>query len=290
MSASVHLTAAPRVGLPRELVIKIFLCAVQSSTSCCLALCAVSTWARHIALPHLYTTVLINHTSAELFLSTTAIPLPADFVRHLWADCSRSQLLTIIPRCRNISHITIPSSGFRSFAEPPLLEYFSAGGGGGCDIHVLMPHHFPQYERPPSQHPHGIQLFDRITHLRLTQPVDLRMELFVGYMRRLTHLAVLCGDADVRDLAYMLPVVQDSSIEVFVLVLSGEHLSVNQSQEVEKWVRETRRVEERIYVVRPLCDKVKEEWEVEVRGGGTIWERALEYTHQLMNHRNSRTE
>ncbi|KAF8876149.1 hypothetical protein BD779DRAFT_174027 [Infundibulicybe gibba] len=101
-------------------------------------------------------------------------------------------------------------------------------------------------------------------------------------MNRLTHLALLCSEADLMQV--FRAVVDETSVEVFVLVLSLDYATKDTCREVEDWVYEMREEgEDILYAVRPLCDDLEEEWDTEVRGGPTIWERAAEHTQELMD-------
>ncbi|KAF8876156.1 hypothetical protein BD779DRAFT_174075 [Infundibulicybe gibba] len=94
------------INLPRGPGIKTFLHIAKSSL--------VPTWARHIALLYLYTTIPITHTSTELFPSSTVKPLALPSINFQPTD------FAAITRCRNIA---IPSSGLRLFTSFPCASH-----------------------------------------------------------------------------------------------------------------------------------------------------------------------
>ncbi|KAF8875905.1 hypothetical protein BD779DRAFT_1561968, partial [Infundibulicybe gibba] len=75
--------------------------------------------------------------------------------------------------------------------------------------------------------------------------------------------------------------VEDTSIEVFVLVLQDGR----KRPEIENWVRSSRKENEWIYAVWVVWrwGELELEWDIEVRGGTTIWEMAARQTQQLMS-------
>ncbi|KAF8876153.1 hypothetical protein BD779DRAFT_1475756 [Infundibulicybe gibba] len=125
----------------------------------------------------------------------------------------------------------------------------------------------------------------RITHLRLEDSITVAVDVLFGCMSRLTHLALSCDDSDTYEWMHIFEAVaEERSMEIFALVLSLDCITEGTHQAVEGQVCEMRKEgESTVYVVRPLFEDLKEEWDAKVRGGPTIWERAVEYTQQLMD-------
>ncbi|KAF8885632.1 hypothetical protein BD779DRAFT_1673591 [Infundibulicybe gibba] len=266
--------------LPPELVCKIFLHAAQSSSSSCRTLCEVSTWARHLALPHLYATISLNtcDTLAQFLLSVIT---PSCSPRaHRVPSCRGGA------ECLGYSHLgkvqdprpTLPEHipyrlRWLQFYLACRRRRLSATRPEGCgqraDLDVLMLHNGTQHDWTTFCYAQyrNINTAARITHLRLGDPVKFETQLRVGHMRRLTHLAVPCGTRMWRSRAH--------------ITFSEEYMTKDQCREVEDWVRLTRKTEERIYMVRPLYDQLRDEWNAEARGGATVWERASQYTRSL---------
>ncbi|KAF8876168.1 hypothetical protein BD779DRAFT_1475766 [Infundibulicybe gibba] len=279
---------------PVELVHKILRHAAQSSSSACRTLCQVSAWTRCIALPHFYTTISIrSETNLSRFLSSiTSLPVlppnptfdPAVNVQNIWIafksiklnqEMFQSRTIECFP---NLSHLAFTACNTGRLARMGTFAFIPTDLHRGKDLHVLILHNstgMPNYSHRIYTHHH---LFSRITHLRFADPVALYSQLYISHMRRLTHIAVPCGLADVDDI---LPIIEGTLVKVFVIVLPSDE---SHCRDIETWVCETRRSgrSEHIYAVRPLCGDIRDEWDAEIRGGAAVWERAFEHTRLLM--------
>ncbi|KAF8877293.1 hypothetical protein BD779DRAFT_1475300 [Infundibulicybe gibba] len=75
-----------------------------------------------------------------------------------------------------------------------------------------------------------------------------------------------------------------TSVKVFVVVLKLKHLDESECQIFEDWIRESRKENERIYAVgQPDLPVLEEEWDAEIRGATTIWERAATKSKYMFN-------
>ncbi|KAF8876148.1 hypothetical protein BD779DRAFT_1561233 [Infundibulicybe gibba] len=257
--------------LPPELVYEILLYAAKSSTSSCHALCQVSTWARRLALPHLYATISITPRTLPMFFVFG--------VRHIWIafkSANRTEELIksfILQYCRNLSHFAIDARDTDHLFDGIPKENSNITSVEG--VHILMLHNRTR----SAHHPYDNPFFARVTHLRFGDPLGPRIRLLrLGHMRRLTHFAVPCSAVSVEELECIPTVVQDTAVKCFVLIVSNAYLDEDQCRVIEDWVCGMRKVDKRIYLVRSLYDGYEKEWDMEVRGGVTIWERAFEYT------------
>ncbi|KAF8870187.1 hypothetical protein BD779DRAFT_1581715 [Infundibulicybe gibba] len=144
------------------------------------------------------------------------------------------------------------------------------------DLHVVL---IQNYTYPSLLAPVGKNsLFTRITHLRLEDPMGLAPFQLVVDMPRLTHLAIPCWyDENLDEIPSR---ISGTSVKVFVVVL--KYLDESECQVFEDWIRESRKENEWIYAVGQQ-DLLEEEWNAEVRGVTTIWERAAAHTRLLMN-------
>ncbi|KAF8885620.1 hypothetical protein BD779DRAFT_1471528 [Infundibulicybe gibba] len=270
--------------LPLEILPIIFLQAAESSTSSCRALCVVSSWVRHLALPILYRTVFIDRTKCDAFAQSIALNSltcspspafrPADALRHLWVAFGSKALKSIVSCCENITHLAISPQDLVGLID---LTPEAAGVHtrmGDLQV-VLIPNcsYCPSFGRPVRTNP----LLTRITHLHLEDPLRAAPWQLVAGMPRLTHLAIPWGYDEIPN--RMPNKISNTSVKVLVIVLT--HVNKSECQVVEDWVCELREEKMRVYAVRQHSQL--EEWDTEVRGGTPIWERAAEYTQLLMN-------
>ncbi|KAF8876146.1 hypothetical protein BD779DRAFT_1561229 [Infundibulicybe gibba] len=276
--------------LPFELLYIIFLQVAESSTSSCRTLCAVSSWVRHLALPFLYRTVSIACPSSLTFC-------PADALRHLWVPFVSKTLAPIVRYCDNVSHLAVhPRDLVRlSNVTAPSPEHQNKARvhAGKCDLHVVLLQNYAYRGWPISRSSYYVNgthsLFHRITHLRLEDPIKpaFASRLPISDMPRLTHLAAPGGNAErnlyqvFEDLDWVLGRLSGTSVKVFVVVLMQEFLGENGWRAVEDRVCELHEENGGIYAVGQ--DRLYQEWNTEVRGGTTIWERAVEHTQRLVS-------
>ncbi|KAF8876141.1 hypothetical protein BD779DRAFT_1561206 [Infundibulicybe gibba] len=296
------------IDFPLELVYKILLHVAQSSTLSCRMLCEVSTWVRHLALPLLYTTVPAQAIENMISLHPVCSPSPgfkpAEAVRNIWAPSDNTNWLDIMRHCTRLFHLASTYEGLtqlvsdgKCFSNPKdtLMET--------NDLRILMldnpswAYDGEDWSLCENSNDKNLHFFRRITHLRLEDPAFLEAEIRFSHMDRLTHLAIPFRDPekDLRPifeeyLKEILDALERTSVQVFVIVLSHDDLPEDKCQDVEKWVCELRNERSGVYVVRPLYDDLKEEWDAEVGGGITIWERAAEYTQLLVDRTHSRAD
>jgi hypothetical protein len=83
-----------------------------SSPQTCLSLCLVASWTRKLALPHLFSTIILIHSSAVLILN----PDPEErkqFVRNVW--CRRNwpkAILACTRLCPGMANLSIAARDF----------------------------------------------------------------------------------------------------------------------------------------------------------------------------------
>ena len=68
------------------------------------------------------------------------------------------------------------------------------------------------------------------------------------------------------------------SLEMFVVAGVRKPLQHAHWKRLEEWVREKRRVDKRVFFVEVPAMDIQAEWEEEMRGGESIWDRAFRYT------------
>jgi hypothetical protein len=69
---------------------------------------------------------------------------------------------------------------------------------------------------------------------------------------------------------------------MLVVVIAMDSRDVGDKLVVEEWVVRIRYMDPRIYLLKSLCGGagVQEQWEEEMRGGESIWDKAIRYTRQ----------
>ncbi|KAF8876166.1 hypothetical protein BD779DRAFT_1561277 [Infundibulicybe gibba] len=287
------------VDFPPVVVRKILLHAAQSSASSCRALCEVSTWVRHLALPFRYITIPINVVGSIICSRPVCSPSPGfdpqTVVRHIWALDESEEWEKILQCCTRVSHLAISETNLIPLSDATMrLQRATAHTPSLINgLHVLIlhwrdPYSYSKDSLDGTMHGNfgdtGPYFFQCITHLRLEDPIQLAY-LRLGQMNRLTHLAAPWGKMD-EDWLMKLFEVLDMPVEMFVLVVSLDDMPEDTCQKAENLVCRIRKNFKRgvvFHVVRPLYDVLKDEWNAEVRGGPTIWERAVKYTQELMD-------
>ncbi|KAF8876159.1 hypothetical protein BD779DRAFT_1475761 [Infundibulicybe gibba] len=204
--------------------------------------------------------------------------------------------------CTGLSHLASTHENLVLLAEDE--ECFNDSGHLSNDLHVLMLSN-PGWENDSvgwalheSSDNDNLHFFRRITHLRLEGPAGLEVGMHLDHMDRLTHLAIPFPNTEEdlelvleEHLTGMLDVLERTSVEVFVIVLSLEVQPEDQCQDIEKWVCEVRnKGASGVYVVRTVYDDLEEEWDAEVKGGVTMWKRAVEYTRLLVGRTHPRID
>jgi hypothetical protein len=290
---------SPFAYFPPELVFHIFSIAAAVSRHSCLALCRVSSWARHIALPHLLHTVVIkNHLSNSQFHRCLREPTykPGDlafraapFVRNVWMEAMSDGVLSVFSACDNIEHLAVTDGAFLWLihASSPLamVDLFSGkilqnAFTRDRDLHLTMIN--PARNWPHPNYPHDAtkrsQLFSKITHIRLANLSlsQTHWENDMSLFTRLSHLAIplydwLLNGSGLQHLLQLL------SLDMLVAVIMQDLADRAPAKESLTAIR---KVDSRLYFVESHCQGVdiQSEWEVEMRGGESIWERAIRYT------------
>ncbi|KAF8876144.1 hypothetical protein BD779DRAFT_173617 [Infundibulicybe gibba] len=201
-----------------------------------------------------------------------------------WDDV---EWVDIMQHCTGLSHLAISYESLSQFVEVMDSSSRKDVFIGTGDLHLLMLENPRCYwslhgdPRDKSRH-----FFQRITHLRLEDPADLNEIMHGDYVPRMTHLAVPCGlDYFAEEHpGFLRDVIEGTPVEVLVLVLSHDHLPEDKCRNVEDSVCRARdEGVTGVYAVRSLYGELEEEWDAEVRGGATIWERAVKYTQWLMD-------
>ncbi|PPQ72053.1 hypothetical protein CVT26_006736 [Gymnopilus dilepis] len=289
--------------LPTELVIDIFVHGCELSTEISLALSQVSTWARKIALPYVYQTVVIkNHATKQAFAKTLnqrSIQAPhpdfrpKDYVQSLWLEAVSNRTLTIFSSCDNLVNLALPADNMM------WLVYSSSPASSANvmsmlpprtitrkkDLHVLILNaKNPKWSlrNNVSNNPaHTSPFFAKVTHLRIGLVGPYNTHLDLAHFTRLTHIAVPYHQPEDQNLSDLLRVFDFPATVFLVVVLLRDMLSDTQYQKAIDWVRQTRVTNPKVYVVTSRHSDLQSEWEEEARRGFSIWDKA-EITSRML--------
>ncbi|KIM74643.1 hypothetical protein PILCRDRAFT_828065, partial [Piloderma croceum F 1598] len=291
--------------LPVELVNIIFVLAAQSSRHACLDLCLVASWARQIALPHLFCTLVAKDHGVKFqkyLADPPYVPIntrinAASLVKNVWMPleghpATTDSVLDVFENCHNLMHMALSIHCFfkliRATSPPPLepVERTVSGPAPECDrdIHLTMlcatsfRWAFPEYWRPNFLH--RSPLYDRITHIRVETLSSYRTRYDLRHFSRLSHLSVPYYNS-IQHIAEQLDdFLELRSLEMFVVAGVRKPFQEAHWRRLEKWVLAQRREDKRVFFVEVPAMDIQVEWEREMRGGESIWERAIHYTTQ----------
>jgi hypothetical protein len=132
--ASVLSRPSPFIHLPTELVHYVLQLAAASSRSCSLNVCLVASWARQIALPYLFHTILIDGAMTydkfeQYVVDPPYMPvktnfLARSFVKGLWMQgIDWRQISAISEACDNITHLALQVAYLYRFSLPDVRFY-----------------------------------------------------------------------------------------------------------------------------------------------------------------------
>jgi hypothetical protein len=292
--------------LPVELVNIIFGLAAESSRHTCLDLCLVASWARQIALPYLFRTLVAKDHGAKfnIYLANRAcIPIntninPASLVKHVWmpleTDDTTNPVLDVFENCHNIVHIALTIYCFCTLiraTSPPLIADMRKTISGPAldrdrDLHLTLLSTtffnwtFPQYWQPNVMR--RSPLYDQITHIRVETVNSFHVyHLFkLDHFSRLSHLSVPYYHPTQHVAEQLDDLLELQSLEMFVVAGVRKPLQQAHWKRLQEWVWAKRRSDKRVFFVEVPAMDIQAEWEAEMRGGESLWDRALRYTTQ----------
>ncbi|KAF8192955.1 hypothetical protein BJ912DRAFT_961518 [Pholiota molesta] len=262
--------------LPPELVDHILRYACILSPSFCLVLSQTSSWARKLALPYLYSTMILKDVRTTKLVWENMVKRPIDdqalgyHVRSVWTKFVCEKFLDIFRRCDQLSKLALREQDFRfiiylSSVQLPTSELYISEQTISCkpDIHLLIfSARNGSWSFPPPDAMLGLPVspfYSKITHLRLGQmgPYEYRN---LAHLTRLSHIAF----------PYHLP------REQFLPNLLAGALHAL------KWVVDMRKKSHRVSAVLSKLDDLQMEWEEEARYGLSIWEKPI-YSRNLFS-------
>jgi hypothetical protein len=290
--------------LPVELVNIIFTFAAESRHTC-LDLCLVSSWARHIALPHLFRTLVAKDDGPKFvtyFEDPSYVPFgtninPASLVKNVWMpleDYVGFPIVIIFENCPNITHMALTVSCFfmaiclttPGYIVTPGLLGLSKVPGTGRDLHltILGATSFRwvmrQYWNP--QVSSRSSLFDQITHIRVETIISFKRWEHYGlrHFSRLSHLSLPYYDSMQHDPNHLDTFLKLQSLQMLVIAGVQKPSQRGHWKRLEAWVRSRRKMNKMVFFVEIPAVDIQVEWEEEMSGGESIWDRAVRYTTQ----------
>lgn len=280
--------------LPMELVHYVFQLAAASSRHSCLDICLVASWARTIALPHLFHAIVIKdnatllkfvkHVADDEYSSANFSFLPSSAVKGVWITASSTtldarSLLTILRASANAIYWTVPLSLFDISLSPVFYIFDERKGPSNQEFHltITVHDHYRMFSvfrqrcgyiggrnRPP--------IFNRITHIIINPPIlpppaPYGTQLDFSAFTRLSHISVP---------HYLNPGLHHDVM--IVVAFDKDVADAADLSGLEEWVHITRKTDDRVYLLeRFICSS--DDWETEMRGGESIWDRAIRYTN-----------
>jgi hypothetical protein len=218
---------------------------------------------------------------------------PASVVNGVWMeDDGRGQydqILTVMEACDNITHLALQTGFFHRLVRSSsprvdlrMGEKIESGRAlaRNRDLHLTilgaehssfswalrMYYDDDDMNRSP--------IFNAITHIRLTAICTYKPNIRLDHFSRLSHFSVPYYDDSYHDARQLQPLLELESLRMLVISVN----KVVQWKGLEKWVRKTREADDRVYLVERLSVFLRDEWENEMRGGESIWERAIQFT------------
>ncbi|KII96200.1 hypothetical protein PLICRDRAFT_241850 [Plicaturopsis crispa FD-325 SS-3] len=303
--------AAPFSYLPPELIYMIFRFAAASSRRTALALCAVSSWARWLALPYaLRTVVVCSHTKSDFFIDPftgniggrISFPMKpaldhADHLRNLWyfpSEISTLDLCYTLQRCKNLVNIATTKAKMLGVAPEGQTSHIDFDRWIERTIHrrelrltVEAERVLPSsWTRMPQSYGGILRVISpvlkMVTHLRLGGRLcqNDTLDLHLKPLTRLRFLAIRISrhTEDFRHL--VLGVLHSPLLEMLVLELDSESDTVDAALwlQLRSWVLETRRTDPRVFFALHRAWTLHAEWLQETVNGYDIWKRAIEET------------
>ena len=285
--------------LPAELMHDVFNLAAKLSRHTRLDLCLVASWVRHIALPHLFRTVVVknsfsNSRFSKFITDPSCIPnfRAASFVNNLWTQHSRDLVLVAIEACDSIRHLALNTAHLRWLVRSTTPGTVAASVSNGIsppalarlrDLHLTVldaqslnlastEHHNDDITRKSP-------IFDKITRMRLTAINEYEMRESLDHFSRLSHFCVPYYDSRRHKTMYLESFLELQSLQMLVIAvfLYGP---MGPREALKHWVWTARKTDSRIYLVECQSASIQDEWEQEMRGGESIWERAVRYTKE----------
>ncbi|KAF5309235.1 hypothetical protein D9619_012716 [Psilocybe cf. subviscida] len=287
--------------LPTEIVILICDEACRISPTFCLSLSQTSTWTRRLAMPHLYSTVIITKLRTAYSIPSILQPpaavlsdpslAPASHVRNLWIGPVSKKTVDIFTLCENVSHLAVPEDNFywlihSSSQGNPDSGVTSAIIASKPDIELFILNtrkpiwHVRQLVPVPPELPSP--LFGKIRRLWIGKTGGYDSGgLHFPHFTRLTHIAVPYHNPSIQRLPSILHLLEHPSIVCLVLILLTDLLEEEAYDDGLRWVVETRKLQPKLLALPFRHESLRTHWEEGLCPGQSVWEKAVIFTNFL---------
>jgi hypothetical protein len=320
-SAPDHDGASPPIfsRLPNELIHRILNLSLASDLSgkTILSLCLVASWTRKLALPYLFSTIIIIDDVTPLVMHGDGLqwnlhPVEGkQMVQNLWCTSGKnsvSVIMAFMRLCPGMTNISVNGDNFctilfkminRHDDDDDFDDDFLQGqsrevvfSGISCAPREI--HFHPNSNRSRFNHlmmrarqsrfrdwdSFAMNFLRRVTALFLP-PVDYRhLDRFTKTLPCLTHLAVPYTSINFNQLSDLRPALHMPSLQMLVLAIATDKYTTYALCFAEDWVRMAREQSSKAYLLPYETDinAVRTQWKTDARGGGSIWDRAMQYT------------
>jgi len=266
----------------------------------------VASWARQIALPRLFRTLVAKDHGANFrkyLANRPYVPFntninPPSLVENLWMPLQghdiTDSVLDAFENCHNIAHMALTIDCFHKLicatsslplrSEHEKRKVSGPALDGHSDLHLTMlgatSFNWAFKEYWDSSATIRSPLYDRITHIRVetvnSYKTPRRQKLH--HFSRLSHLSLPYYNSTQHKARRLDEFLKLRSLEMFVVAGVTKPLQQAHWKRLEEWVREKRRVDKRVFFVEIPAMDIQAGWEEEIRGEESIWDRAFRYT------------
>jgi len=281
--------ASPFARLPVELVGHILGFAAAASRHSSLDICLVTSWSRRIALPYLFHSVVIgngeSYTQFKKYLYPPSDFHVAPFVHNLWLEGTYHDSRCILPiyeSCSNVAHLALTVDLFNWLLHLTTPGMAEISDGVQCSpSHDLQVTFLSSMLGVIGSGPSGdtSPIYKRVTHICLTNTsvVERHIDSFI----RLSHISMPCRGMSDRSRTYLQRFLGLKTLKMLVVVILGDVVREKDRKELKGWVREVRQTDSRVFIIERHSLRIRDDWEKEMRGGESIWNRAIRYTTKL---------
>ncbi|KAF6748543.1 hypothetical protein DFP72DRAFT_916232 [Ephemerocybe angulata] len=288
---------------PQELVAQILSDGATISTQFTLNLCLVARWTRVLALPYLYSgAVLKTLSQSTKFYNTFQLPIPlrsypyslhpVDQLRGLWMTPASSRVVDIFRLSENIRNLALSAENMQwlihSSVNTPLepRSIPSQRFNGHHNFHLLIFNELHQHMRwtfaPGMLMPEtdASPFFRKVTHIHLSQYLPRESHrLSLEHWTNLTHIAIPVRPFEIQNSRiFEQDIGHNPTLTHIVFIVYTDLLSKEDQAQVLRVIEQYgAEVDEEKSVEYVLQERwqLQRNWEMEQRGGPSIWDRAI---------------